>query len=173
MDIIQVLKTAIELGASDVIISPDNYPSLKKSWEIVYLKDYGVVSGAELEKEVFSIIPESLRKKLQEKLELDFSINLEWYARFRVNGFKQRKGFGLVFRVIPNAIPEFESLKIPEIIRSFSDRKVGLVLITGGVGSWKSTTLASLINEINKHINIASRFCVKLYGRISLLTYTE
>lgn len=149
--ITQILAHAIETWASDVIISAGNYPAIKKSWEIVYLKDYEITSEEVMEKDVLQIIPVYMLENLKEDLELDFSLALENHGRFRVNAFKQKWGFGLVFRTIPSTIPEFDTLKIPEIIKSFSDRKAGLVLITGGVGSGKSTTLASLIHEINKH----------------------
>jgi twitching motility protein PilT len=147
----QVLQKAIEQWASDIIISPGNFPALKKSGEIIYLEDFGKVSGDDLKEEIFTIIPEKLKQEFINEMEVDFSVQADWLGRFRVNGFKQKWGYGLVFRIIANSIPEFEELKIPEAIRSFSDRKSGLVLITGWVWSGKSTTLASLINEINKH----------------------
>ena len=147
----KILKTAIELWASDIIISPGNVPAIKKSGEIVYLDDFWVVSGESLKEEIFTMIPEKLKQEFTDELEIDFSVQAEGLGRFRVNWFKQKWGYGLVFRIIAEITPEFENLGIPEIIRSFSDRKAGLVLITGWVGSGKSTTLASLINEINKH----------------------
>lgn len=147
----QVLQKAIELWASDIIISPGNFPAVKKSGEIVYLEDFGKISWESLKEEIFTMIPEKLKQEFIDEMEIDFSVQAEGLGRFRVNGFKQKWGYALVFRIIANSIPEFENLNIPEIIRSFSDRKAGLVLITGWVGSWKSTTLASLINEINKH----------------------
>ena len=151
MIIQECLNKALEVGASDIIISPGSYAALKKSWEIVYLEEFWILDGKELEEEIFSIMSEKYREVFRKEMELDFSINLEGKSRFRVNGFKQKWGYGLVFRVIPNTIPEFDTLGIPKIIKSFSDRKSGLVLITGWVGSGKSTTLASLINEINKN----------------------
>lgn len=151
--IAQVLKEALERGASDILISPKNYPALKISGEIVYLESYGILDEKELENEIFSLIPEAHKEKFRSDFEVDFSIQTENYGRFRVNGFKQKNGYGLIFRVIPNKVPVFSELHIPEVIRSFSHRKSGLVLITGGVGSGKSTTLASLINEINENYN--------------------
>lgn len=68
-------------------------------------------------------------------MEIDFSVQADGLGRFRVNGFKQKEGYGLVFRIIADSIPEFENLHLPEVIRNFSDRKAGLVLVTGGVGS--------------------------------------
>ncbi len=147
----QVLQKAIEQGASDIIISPGNFPAIKKSGEIVYLEDFWKVSGESLKNEIFDIIPEKLKEEFVAEMEIDFSIQANELGRFRVNGFKQKSGYGLVFRVIADSIPEFDSLNIPEVIKSFSNRKAGLVLITGGVWSGKSTTLAALINEINKN----------------------
>lgn len=147
----QVLQKAVDLWASDIIISPGNFPAIKKSGEIIYLEDFWKTDGKSLEEEMFTIIPEKLKNEFISEMELDFSTQAGSLGRFRVNGFKQRGGYSLVFRVIANEIPVFDNLNIPKIIKSFSDRKSGLVLITGWVGSGKSTTLASLINEINTH----------------------
>jgi len=147
----QVLHKAIEQWASDIIISPGNFPAIKKSGEVVYLEDFWKVSGESLKNEIFDIIPEKLKQEFIDEMEIDFSVQADQLGRFRVNGFKQKSWYGLVFRIIADSIPEFDSLNIPEIIKSFSNRKAGLVLITGWVGSGKSTTLASLINEINKN----------------------
>ncbi len=153
MIISQVLKDAVKMGASDILISAGNFPAIKKSGEIVYLESYGILEQKEVDAEIFSIIPEKHRANFQATFELDYSLQIEGFGRFRVNAFKQKNGYGLVFRVIADTIPEFDDLNIPQIIKSFSHRKSGLVLITGWVGSWKSTTLASLINEINKNYN--------------------
>lgn len=147
----KVLQKAIELWASDIIISPKSFPAIKKSGEIIYLEDFWILNPEELQQEIFSMIPEKFKKEFQEEMELDFAMQADGLWRFRVNGFKQKYGYGLVFRVISDTIPEFDDLHIPEIIKSFSNRKSGLVLITWWVGSGKSTTLASLINEINKN----------------------
>ena len=147
----EILAKAVEVGASDIILSANNFPALKRSGEIEYLEEYGKLDNTELEKEVFSIIPERYKELFKKNMELDFSIESEKLWRFRVNGFKQKYGYGLVFRVIKPDVPDFDDLNLPKVIKSFSHRKSGLVLITGGVGSWKSTTLASLINEINEN----------------------
>jgi len=117
----------------------------------MYLEDFWIISPEDLQQEIFSMIPERLKKEFEQQMELDFSMQADGLGRFRVNGFKQKYGYGLVFRIILDEIPEFDSLNIPKVIKSFSNRKAGLVLITGWVGSGKSTTLASLINEINKN----------------------
>jgi len=92
-----------------------------------------------------------LKKKFSEDLELDFGININGYGRFRANVLTQRYGIAIVFRTILDGIPQFSSLGLPESVLKFTKRRSGLVLVTGSVGSGKSTTLASLINEINKN----------------------
>ena len=149
--ITELLKLSLEHKASDIIISSWNYPAFKISWEIVYLEEKGKLDAESLKKDILAIIPERYHQKYLEDFELDFSIELQWFSRFRVNAFKQKKGFGMVFRVIPSIVPEFETLWLPKVIQSFSHRKSGLVLITGWVWAGKSTTLASLIHEINKN----------------------
>jgi len=149
----EVLKHAVEVGASDIIISCNNYPAIKKSGEIEYLKDFWIPEKTELEAEIFSIVPEHLKEKLKKEKELDFSLESKQLGRFRVNAFQQKYWYGVVLRIIKPDVPEFDSLNLPAVIKKFSHRKSGLMLITGGVGSWKSTTLASLINEINEKYN--------------------
>ena len=149
--ITELLKLSIEYKASDIIISSWNYPAFKISGEIVYLEEKGKLEAENLKKDILTIVPERYQQKYLQDFELDFSIELKWFSRFRVNAFKQKNGFGMVFRVIPSTVPEFESLGLPKVIQSFSHRKSGLVLITGWVWAGKSTTLASLIHEINKN----------------------
>lgn len=84
------LKKALEVGASDIIISPGSYAALKKSGEILYLEEYGKLDGKVLEKEIFSMMSEKFQEKFRLEMELDFSINMSGHGRFRVNGFKQK-----------------------------------------------------------------------------------
>jgi len=101
------------------------------------------------------LTPERFNEFLEKK-ELDFSYKLDENYRFRVNAFFQIEGPSLVFRVIPVKIPNFNELKLPEVVRKFTEIERGMILVTGVTGSGKSTTLAAMINEINetkpKHI---------------------
>ncbi len=151
MNLSWILQIAVEKWASDIILSSGNFPSLKLGWEIFQLTDMEKVESDTLKEEMKKFIPPHLFERFMSELELDFSMQVSGLGRFRVNGFKDKGGLGLVFRVIPSSIPEFDTLGIPEVIKSFSDRKSWLLLVTWGVGSWKSTTLAAIINEINKH----------------------
>ena len=108
---------------------------------------------------VVNLLKELLRSRfneLVEKKEIDFSYKLDENYRFRVNAFFQVDGPSIVFRVIPLKIPTIDELKLPQVIKKFTEMERGLVLVTGVTGSGKSTTLAAIINEINekkpKHI---------------------
>jgi len=108
---------------------------------------------------VVNLLKELLRSRfneLVEKKEIDFSYKLDENYRFRVNAFFQVDGPSIVFRVIPLKIPTIDELKLPKVIKKFTEMERGLVLVTGVTGSGKSTTLAAIINEINekkpKHI---------------------
>lgn len=149
--IAEILRSSLENKASDIILSAGNFPAYKVSGEISYVESYGKLDPEVLKNDILAIIPKKHTQTFLDEMELDFSIELKWYCRFRVNAFKQKSGFWVVFRVIPSDVPEFSSLKLPDVIGSFSHRKSGLVLITWWVWAWKSTTLASLINEINKN----------------------
>ncbi len=156
MELGQILKYALEQNASDIIITWWNRPSFKINWEVVFLSDAEIISKEDSKKIVLSIMNETQKTTFLEKFELDFSIELRWFARFRVNAFIQKDGYGLVFRPIKDVIVDFEELNLPETIKSFTKKQHWLVLITWAVWSWKSTTLTSLIEEINqeqqKHI---------------------
>lgn len=150
MQIVDILKIALEKNASDIIITWLTKPSLKINWDIFFFDELDIITKEESKSLVLSIMSEVQKTKFLKDLELDFSIELKWYARFRVNAFVQKDGYSLVIRPIKTQIPEFDSLNLPEVIRSFTQKRNGLVLITGAVWSGKTTTLSSLIWEINK-----------------------
>ena len=151
----EILKKAVNSGVSDVILSPNKRVCYKKNWEIVFLDEFWI-----LKEETMNSIFLQITKKTQQDIfyknkELDFWISL-WKIRFRVNIFWVREGFWLVFRIIPWKVPFFDELWLPKSIMNFTKRKNWLVLVTWSVWSWKTTTLASLLNDINlnksKHI---------------------
>ncbi|PZM85009.1 type IV pili twitching motility protein PilT [Candidatus Gracilibacteria bacterium] len=156
MKIAKILKESLEKGASDVILTTDSDPVLKVNGDIVYLSEYGKYESEELKQELFSIMSEKQKNTFVEELELDFSIDLKGYSRFRVNSFFSKNGPGAVFRSIKTEIPSFEQLLLPRKLLEFAGRKNGLILVTGGVGSGKSTTMSAILNYIinnySKHI---------------------
>ncbi|PIE85220.1 type IV pili twitching motility protein PilT [Candidatus Gracilibacteria bacterium] len=141
----------LEQGASDIILAPNCLPALKIDGEIIYLDGFSVFSKESLDNEILSIMTKSQREDFLKNLEFDFSIDLKGYSRFRVNVFFQKDGFSVVFRPIKVDIPEFDDLGVPKQVLDFVTKKSGLILVTGSVGSGKSTTLASLVNYINKN----------------------
>lgn len=156
MTLIDILKESLNLWASDVILSSGVVPCLKVNWEVKYLDDFGIYEKENLQNDLFWIMNEKQKDIIKRNFELDFSIELKWYSRFRVNAFFSKKWIWAVFRIIKTEIPKFDDLWLSKQILKFLDNKNWLILVTGWVWSGKSTTLASLINIINtntsKHI---------------------
>jgi twitching motility protein PilT len=108
------------------------------------------LGDTELEGYMSEILTKSQKEKFRQGDDLDFSYMSDGVGRFRVNLFRKSSGIGAVFRHIPTEIPDFKTLKLPPIIKTFAEFKQGMVLVTGSTGTGKSTTLASLIHHINK-----------------------
>ena len=155
LDVKNILVSAIEQQASDVHINVGIPPVLRKNTELIDM-DFPEVSDDDAKKMVLAMVGPERFKKFEEKLDLDFSTTLEDGHRFRVNAHFQRETVAISFRVIPNEIPTMDSLNLPPIVQELADLPRGLVLVTGHTGSGKSTTLASVIGQINskyrKHI---------------------
>ncbi len=151
MIIPKILKLALEEKASDVLLSSWAQPCLKINWEVKYLVDYLAFSSSDLHEELMKLLSESQKNQFKTHLELDLSVELKDHARFRVNIFKEKKGIWAVFRPIKTQLPTFAELHLPEKLKEFTKKKNGLVLVTGAVWSWKSTTMSSLINMINEN----------------------
>src|SRR5262249_28777827 len=98
----------------------------------------------------YSVLTDAQKHRFEEALELDFSFGIKGVARFRANLFNQRGAVGAVFRVIPYEIKSFEGLGLPPIVQKLCEKPRGLILVTGPTGSGKSTTLAAMIDKINK-----------------------
>ena len=107
------------------------------------------LGDTELESYLLEILTKNQKEKFKKGYDLDFSYSSEGVGRFRVNLFRKISGIGAVLRHIPSEIPEFESLNLPKVIKTFAEFKQGMVLVTGATGTGKSTTLASLIHYIN------------------------
>ncbi len=148
-DIESFLKGCIEKRASDIHLKVDEYARLRISGEI-YTFNVGKLSYEEMEELILKILPPSLKKYLADMEEIDFPYKIPGVARFRVNLYKQMGIYGLSFRSVPLEIKSIAELNLPRMVQQFSDFVTGLVLITGATGTGKSTTLASLIETINK-----------------------
>src|SRR3546814_2444350 len=100
---------------------------------------------------VYDIMSDKQRRDYEEFLEVDFSFEIAGLARFRVNAFNQNRGAGPVFRTIPSEVLTLEDLATPLIFKALIDQPQGLLLVTGPTGSGKSTTLAALLDHVNKN----------------------
>ncbi|RMF86925.1 MAG: type IV pilus twitching motility protein PilT [Nitrospinota bacterium] len=149
MDISELLLFAHKAGASDVHISAGEPPMIRLHGD---MKKVNVppLTAEQVRDMVYDILNDNQRKIFEEYHDIDFSIELGDVARFRVNLFMQQRGIGAVFRAIPTKILSFEELGLPPILKQIARYKKGLVLVTGPTGSGKSTTLAAMIDLINR-----------------------
>jgi twitching motility protein PilT len=149
-----ILKRAVELGASDIHLKTGSLPVLRiKKKGLVRMEDAHPIDDRMMASFVEEIIGKNRKKmaEFEEMGETDTSYSLKGVARFRVNIYKQMGSIGMALRTIPHTVPSFESLKLPEVMRRVVlENTRGLVLVTGPTGSGKSTSIASLINEINR-----------------------
>lgn len=149
-DINGFLKKAVEEGASDVHLRIDEVPVVRKDGKIVKT-NYPLIKEKDISHVLNIVLPKYLRTKVQAAYDLDFSYEIKGISRFRINLARQLGNTSLVFRIIPYEIPTFEELKLPPAINTFAKFHSGIVLVTGATGSGKSTTIASLIDLINKN----------------------
>ena len=142
-----------EKGGSDLHLLATLPPRVRIHGKLTNVEGWGVVSDEELKELLQEICSEDQWLEFENSGDLDFAWALPGEARFRVNFLNQHNGVGAVFRIIPEKILTFDDLNIPEAIRDLAYLERGLVLITGPTGSGKSTTLASIINEINENFS--------------------
>lgn len=159
VDMKTLFRTAVKTGASDMMLSAGASPMLRLNGSVRAL-DLPPLSAEDVERLLFSVITKHQRIVLEEKRELDFALSLSlpqtgpkgkpMIFRFRLNAFYQRGTLGMVARVVPSVIPTPEQLHLPRVLVDIMAKKQGLILVTGPTGSGKSTTLASLLNFVNK-----------------------
>lgn len=145
-----LLEKLLELGASDLHLTAYSQPAVRINGEITRLEDYPRLSGVQIKDAIYSIMNTPQRNKFEDNLEIDFSYSLPGRSRFRVNVFWQQENVGVVMRTIPWEIKTFEDLDISPVLNEFVNKPRGLVLVTGPTGSGKSTTLAAIIDKINR-----------------------
>ncbi len=150
VNIDDLLYHMVELGASDLHLSAGLPPSARVNGSIRRMEGYPPLENETIREMIFGILTQSLRERFEANKELDTSHSLPGIGRFRVNVMFQRTSVGAVLRAIPHSVPPFKSLGLPKVVRTFAELQRGLVLVTGPTGSGKSTTLASLIDIINK-----------------------
>jgi twitching motility protein PilT len=148
-DLVDILKAAVQTGASDIHIVIDRPPMIRMNGEVHPIKGLPVLTAEDTKKMVYSVLYEGQRARFEADMELDCSLAISGVSRFRVNVYQQRKGVGAVFRVIPSKIPTPQEIGLMPSVLKLLEKPRGLVLVTGPTGSGKSTTLASLIDTIN------------------------
>ena len=152
MDLENILRRAVELGASDVHLKLDRPPIVRHDGTLSELDGDADLTETDLELALDRICAET-PKRLQAFLEtgeLDSAYSPPGLPRFRVNGFRQRGSISIAFRVIPRDVPDFEQLSLPAGVGRLAEEHRGLVLVTGATGSGKTTTLAAMIDHINR-----------------------
>jgi twitching motility protein PilT len=152
MELNSLLRRAVELGASDIHLKVGLPPILRRDGGLAPLEECPIVTDRDTEGVV-----DLIGKRAPERLEafktsgdLDVAYQEPGLPRFRVNAFRQRGHISVAFRVIPKNIPNFEMLHLPQGIRRLAEEHRGLVLVTGATGSGKTTTLAAIIDHINR-----------------------
>ena len=144
-----LLRVLVEKEGSDLHITTETPPQIRVHGHLQRI-DGSNLAAAETKQLAYSVLTDAQKKRFEETLELDFSFGIRGLARFRCNMFNQRGAVGAVYRVIPEKIRSFQELGLPAVMATLAERPRGLVLVTGPTGSGKSTTLAAMIDKINK-----------------------
>lgn len=147
MEIIEILEEAKMREASDIHLAPGTQVMFRIDGKLVRMSDV-VVPPYAIEKMLESMLNKEQQKQLESEGELDFAYSIPGFQRLRVNVFRQRGTYAMAIRILSFEIPDPRSLGIPKAVLELTERKRGLVLVTGATGSGKSTTLASLIRVI-------------------------
>ena len=145
-----LLEEMIQKDASDLHITAAERPKLRVDGDIVDSSVLEVLTPKDTLQLAYSVLTENQKKRFETEDELDFSFGIQNLARFRGNVFKQRGCVAMVIRMIPFNVRTFQELGLPPVIAKLAERPRGLILVTGPTGSGKSTTLAAIIDKINK-----------------------
>jgi twitching motility protein PilT len=149
VDLHQLLKLLVAKEASDLHITCGSPPHLRIDGHLVPLRS-APLSAEDTRRLCFSFLTEIQRTTFEKERELDLSFGVKGLCRFRVNIFMQRGTVAGAFRVIPTKLPSFDSLGLPDLVGDLTSRARGLILVTGPTGSGKSTTMAAMLDKINR-----------------------
>jgi twitching motility protein PilT len=149
-DFAEVLTKMAEDRASDVHLSPGFCPAIRVRGRIVPLEEYGPLTPQQTRDTVYGLLNDDQRKRFESRKQLDLAYAVPGVARFRVNCFFQRGSISAAFRRIPHQIPQLQELGLPAVLEEFTRKPRGFVLVTGPTGSGKSTSLAAMLDIINR-----------------------
>src|SRR6478672_4840934 len=150
MELNEILQIALRGGASDIHLKAGLPPMFRVDGSLVPLKDGRRLPPEEVARMAFGIMNDYQRQKFKETQEVDLAYGVPGLGRFRCNIFQQRGTVGLVLRVIPMQIRTIDELGLPPVLKKIAEEERGLVLVTGTTGSGKSTTLAAMIDHVNR-----------------------
>ncbi len=150
MEMIEIMKAAVQKGASDLHFVIGQSPMIRHDGELKAMTEFPPLTAEESRRLIFTLLSDTQKSRFEQDWDLDFSVEVEGVSRFRANILVQKNGIEAVLRVISSRIPSLEDLQLPPVISEMANLPRGLVLVTGPTGSGKSTTLACLINLINQ-----------------------
>ena len=145
----ELLQVVFRKGASDLHISVGLPPVIRIDGKLIKL-DYPPMTKEDVQRLIFSMLNNEQRRNLEQNWELDCSYGVYGIGRFRVNVYREKNNYAAALRTITSDVPTFDQLGLPPIVKEVSERPRGLILVTGPTGSGKSTTLAAMIDYINK-----------------------
>src|SRR5437868_5745107 len=145
-----LLEQMVPLGASDLHVTVGSPPAFRVRGHIARAEGYEQFAPDDTRALLYRILSSEQQKHFELSRQLDFAYSMPGVARFRVNVYYQRESVGAAFRLIPQEIKTLEELNLPPVLHTLAERPRGLVLVTGPTGSGKSTTLAAVIDEINR-----------------------
>jgi twitching motility protein PilT len=149
MHVNDLLKIAVEQGASDLHLKVGTFPMMRVRGELMPASEEKRIEHEEMVAMAAAVLPVAKREKFKEDHEIDLAYSVAGLGRFRCNAFQQRGTIGLIFRIIPRGVATIDGLALPPVLRKIAAEERGLVLVTGTTGSGKSTSLAAMIDEIN------------------------
>jgi twitching motility protein PilT len=150
IDFADLLMEVVSRKASDLHLTAGAHPTIRVRGRLTPLEDYPKLSGTDTREIIYSILTGDQRQRLETYWQLDFAYSIPGHARFRVNAYFQRGAIGAAFRLIPFGMSSIDELGLPATVHDFTRKPRGFVLVTGPTGSGKSTTLAAMIDEINR-----------------------
>jgi twitching motility protein PilT len=149
MHVNDLLKTAVEAGASDLHCKVGSFPMMRVRGLLMPASEEKRLDHEDMLAMAAAVLPTAHRERFKEHHEVDLAYSVTGLGRFRCNAFQQRGTIGMIFRVIPVRVATIDELALPPVLKTISAEERGLILVTGTTGSGKSTTLAAMVDEIN------------------------